>query len=110
MTQLDMKVNLIRYELDKVSGCLAELVSNGFSGTLDKLKLSMEGIFKMKEDIRKRYTRKELEKYDNELTFLAKQIEKKFDYIIQNIKDEQELISMELKKYQNKKKLAKYNR
>ena len=48
--------------------------------------------------------------YNKELLFLAKQIENRYDNIIENFTEERNTLAGKLKSVSNKKKIAKYSR
>ena len=90
-------------ELDKIS-------VDDFETHFIRAKSNMILIHKLREELKREHPRTELENNDKEIIFLAKQIENKYDNIIEKYIEERNILSEKLKSVQNKKKIANYSR
>ena len=107
---LEYKINNLKHLFNEVIFDLDKISVEDFDNPFNRAKANMTLIHKLREELRSNYSKSELKKEDKELLFLAKQIENKYDNIIEKYVQERNSLSGSLKSVQNKKKIANYSR
>lgn len=110
MNNLEIKIKEINLILQLISEAFNSLSTENFDAIMADLDGNLQKVNLLKKELKNEYDHAALSKYEPELNDMAKLIEKKFDNIIEDIKNEQNAISAELSKYQNQRKLINYNR
>jgi len=107
---LQKEINKIKFLLKKILNDLDLVDTEDFQSNFNNAKTRMILVQKTKNELINLYPIDELRKFDPELTFIAKQIQKKYDNIIATKKKQMRIIEERLKLLSNKKKLIYYNR
>lgn len=107
---LQTEIDKIKFLLKKVLSDLDLVESGEFQKNFDNAKERMISFQKLKNELIKDYPVEELKKYDAELTMLTKQINNKYDNIIEVKKKLMQEIELRMKLLQNRKKLINYSR
>lgn len=107
---LEYKINNLKHLFNDVIVDLDSIGVDDFDNHFKRAKANMILIHKLREELRSNYPKSQLKKDDEELMFLAKQIENKYDSIIEKYVNERNSLSGKLKSVQNKKKIANYTR
>lgn len=110
MNALEIKIKEINAILELLLVALDRLNDENFGSVMAELEENIRKVNSLRDELKENYDIGVLGKYEPELNSLTKQLENKFDNIINEIKTEQNKISLELKNIQNKKKLVNYNR
>ncbi|MGE5399610.1 MAG: hypothetical protein ACM3S2_04345 [Ignavibacteriales bacterium] len=110
MNALEIKIKEINAILELLLVALDRLNDENFGSVMAELEENIRKMNSLRDELKENYDIGVLGKYEPELNSLTKQLENKFDNIINEIKTEQNKISLELKNIQNKKKLVNYNR
>jgi len=101
-SNIEKDIVILKNDLDKILFNLENVSVNTFESRMEFINRTLAKVQKKREDL--------LRKFNPELENYIKQIVKNFDNIIAEKKAEQEKISSELKKLNNKKKLTNYSR
>lgn len=104
------EIDNIKNLLNNVIKDLNLLETGDFQINFDNAKNKMKLFNELKENLIKRYPIEELRKYDKELILLTKQINNKYDNIIEVKKKQMHEIAFRMKLLQNRKKLINYSR
>jgi hypothetical protein len=107
---LEYKINNLKNLFNEVIVELDHITVEDFDSHFSNAKAKMVMIHQLRDELRNNYPKSELQKDDKELVFLAKQIENKYDNIIERYIEERSLISGKLRSVGNKKKIANYSR
>jgi hypothetical protein len=110
MMQLQMKIKRIKDLYSEVLTSLDGLTPDNFDELFFRAKKDIILVNDIKSELVQTYSPSDLKKYDKDLLFLAKQIEKRYDNIVESFTEERNLLSGKLKSVSNKKKIAKYSR
>jgi SOS response regulatory protein OraA/RecX len=108
MDYLNIRVQKIHLLLLDVLKDLNSIDDSNFDEKIARSKQSMEKVNAIKSELKSKFTTKELRQFDGELTLVAKQIQKVFDNIVADKKQQISQVSAELEIVQNQKKLAIY--
>jgi len=109
-SNIEKDIVILKNDLDKILFNLENVSVNTFESRMEFINKTLAKIQKKREDLLNIHPVEELRKFNPELEIYIKQIVKNFDNIIAEKKAEQERISSELKKINNKKKLTNYSR
>ena len=107
---LEHKIDVIKELFDKTLFELNGISIDHFDSHFNRAKKNVTDINKLREELLQDFSLEELEKYDQELLDLAKQIKNTYDNIIGKFTEERNILSEKLKSVQNKKKIANYSR
>jgi len=110
MIELKSGINKIDILFKQVLQIFDELNNDNFNEKLNLAVKNMNEAEIIKNQLKSFFPESELKPFDNELHTLAKQIEEKFDNIVENIREEQKEINKQIQQYYNKRKLANYHR
>lgn len=110
MMHLQIKIKKIMDMYSEVLVKLDGVTSDNFDDVFFRAKKDIILVNDIKNELIGTYSKSELNKYDKDLLFLAKQIEKRYDSIVESFTEERDLLSGKLKSVTNRKKIAKYSR
>lgn len=110
MELLKNKILLIKTLLLKTLEELSVIETGDFEPAFSRARSCMRTVDELKRELKSQYETKILMQFDEELFNLAKQIQIKFDNIVEIKKTQKELLGLKLSKLQNRKKLAYYSR
>lgn len=83
---------------------------NNFFDNLDSIRKEISEVQLLKDDLMVSSEKEELKKMEPEIINFAKQIREKFDYIIEQKRDELAEIALRIRNLQNSRKLVNYSR
>ncbi len=83
---------------------------NNFFAELNTIKAEISKIQSIKNDLMNGSNSEDFKKMEPELNIFAKQIQEKFDYIIEKKRNDLAEIALKIENLQNSRKLANYNR
>lgn len=107
---IEKDIVILKNDLDKILFNLENVNQNTFESRMEFINKTLARVKKKREDLLNIHPVEELRKFNPELEIYIKQIVENFDNIIAEKKEEQDKISSELQKINNKKKLTNYNR
>ena len=107
---IEKDIAILKNDLDKILFNLKNVSSNTFESRMEFIHKTLAKVKKKRENLLNIHSVEDLRKFNPELEIYIKQIVENFDNIIAEKKEEQEKVSSELKKINNKKKLTNYNR
>lgn len=110
MENLNRKIQLIKSLFLKTLEELDIVETGDFEPSFSSAKSCMRTADGLKKELKKDYETETLMQFDEELFNLAKQIENKFDNIVEMKKAQKDVLALKLSKMQNRKKLAYYSR
>ncbi len=110
MMHLQLKLKKIKELYAEVLSRLDGITPDNFDDTFFRAKSNMILVNEIKDELVDTYPLTDLKKYDKELLFLAKQIEKRYDNVVESFTEERNILSGKLKSVTNRKKIAKYSR
>jgi len=110
MMHLQIKIKKMMDLYSEVIKNLDGLTPDNFEDLFFRAKKDIILVNEIKNEIIGTYPGHELQKYDKDLLFLAKQIEKRYDNIVESFTEERNMLSGKLKSVSNRKKIAKYSR
>lgn len=105
---VEYEINGIKQILSEVLMDLNSLTFENFELKFKEVKTKMILAKELKRQLENKFPLVELKKNEKELLILTKLIKESYDNIIQNIKEEQNKISNQLKSVRNMKKIAMY--
>lgn len=110
-------MNILEYHIDEIKVLLIEVLNifnsfkeEEFDNQLRTAKAKMDQVSLIKDELRKQYKSDELMLYEENLYKLAKQIEERFDNIVERKYFEKSAVAQKLAQLQNSKKLQNYRR
>ena len=107
---IEKDIVILKNDLDKILFNMQNVCENTYESRMEFINKTLAKVKKKREDLLNIHPVEELRKFNPELEIYIKQIVENFDNIIAEKKEEQEKISSELKKINNKKKLSNYSR
>ncbi len=108
--KLQEEVAELKNDFKKVSFFLNNIEQNNVFEQIGMVNNVSENILFKRNQLLENFPLEKLKLFNKEFDIFVKQIQKKFDNMIQENKIKQRSISNELKKLLNKKKLVKYGR
>jgi hypothetical protein len=108
MDYLNTRIHEIHLLLLSVLNDINSINDSNFDEKLNSAKIGMGKVKRLKSELKSKFTSGELKQFDSELTLVAKQIQKEFDNIVADKKQQLAQVSAELEIVQNQKKLAIY--
>lgn len=108
MDYLNLKIDEIHLLLLNVLKDINSIDDETFDAKLTCAKQGMGRVKKLKNELKSKFSTRELKQFDSELTLVAKQIQKEFDNIVADKQKQLAQLSAELEIVQNQKKLAIY--
>ncbi|MFZ5947822.1 MAG: hypothetical protein ACOYU5_07615 [Stygiobacter sp.] len=110
MNTLQQKIELSNQLLKKVYINIDKLTFENFDVVFPSLVEDVSVIKKLRDEMIKNYGSENIKKYDPEMFNWAKQIERKFDNIVEIFTEEEKRLETELSATLTKKKLIAYKR
>lgn len=107
---LEYKIHNLKNLFNEVIADLDRITTDDFDEHFFRAKSNMILIHKLREELTAGYQSSDLKKNDEELLFLAKQIENKYDNIVKKFGEERNVLADNLRSVSNKKKIAQYSR
>ncbi len=107
---LEAKIQNIKNEFVKINSLLENYSGENFDEVISEIESSAKKMNSIKNELTAQYPNSELKKFNVEFQTLIKQINNKFDNIIDGVKLSQAEISKELANLNNQKKITAYNR
>ena len=110
MEDLEKRIEKLETTLNSVITELDTFDSDNFDKKIERLSFLRNWIDKQKNDLIEEFDRDSLKVYNIQLDKQIKQINRKFDNIIESNKKTQKEVSVQLNNLMNNKKLANYHR
>lgn len=110
MNDLNRHISVIKQDLNQVLFGLNGVNDYNFDEKMEFVNQRLLSIQKMKEEMLKHFDKKELEKFNPELDLIIKEINIKFDNMVEERIRIKDRIGKEIKSKQNEKKLVNYKR
>jgi len=110
MENLNRYISSLKQDLNQVLFGLNGVNDYNFDEKMEFVNQRLLSIQKMKEEMQKHYDKAELEKFNPELDFIIKEINVKFDNMVEERTQIKDRIGKEIKSKQNEKKLVNYKR
>ena len=110
MESLEKKIELSNQLLKKVYLNIDKLTFENFDDIFPALVQDVSEIKKIREEMLKNYGYEKVKNYDPEMFNWAKQIERKFDNIVEIFSEQEKKMEAELSATLSKKKLTAYKR
>jgi exonuclease VII large subunit len=108
MNRIDDEITVLKQKLNKLLVRLSNLHDETFAEEMKSFETMFTEIMTQSENLKKEYPKEEIQKFHPELKKMTKEIQRKFDNIIEEKQNEIESISTNLKTISNRKKLANY--
>lgn len=110
MNNLEEDINKMEFLLKSIYSDLKDFSINTYTEKISALTGKMNLVVVKREELKKKYHRKELLKYEAKLLILTKLIQKKFDNVIEEYNAKLLEIAQSLVQIDNRKKLVNYLR
>lgn len=110
MNRLTSKIKQLEILLKTTYADLSDISVENFNDKMPLIRNNLNQILSKRKELLQQYERKDLIKYDKKLFHLTKQIQEKFDNVIEWYKTETLEIAQKLVQIRNRKKIANYVR
>ncbi len=110
MVMLSVEIENIKNILREVIKDLSLIETDDFQANFESAKDKMRIFHEMKEKLIKDYSLEELRNYEQELLIITKQINNKYDNVIEVKKKQLQEVGLKIRLLQNRKKLINYSR
>ena len=107
---LSVEIENIKNILREVIKDLSLIETDDFQANFESAKDKMRIFHEMKEKLIKDYSLEELRNYEQELLIITKQINNKYDNVIEVKKKQLQEVGLKIRLLQNRKKLINYSR
>ncbi|QQS35435.1 MAG: hypothetical protein IPM56_14455 [Ignavibacteriales bacterium] len=105
---MNTRIKEIDLLLHGVLNDISTMEDENFDANFSHAKESMVKVQKLKNELKMKFSSRELSRFEGELLLITKQIQKEFDNIVADKKKELAQVSAELEIVRNQKKLAIY--